>query len=191
MEWELKDDYSAVIPEKFQWRNWAEDGEGITGEELIKFVDELFQTLKELDFSDGDKRKKLVHDVFSDINSYMKSGICLRQLINRINEKVDFIDAKQKHTFNDLYEGMLKDLQSAGRAGEYYTPRAVTNFVVEKVDPKLGEIILDPACGTGGFLTSTIAHFGKIQTTDDWNILQTSIKGWEKSHCLICLPRPI
>ena len=143
MEWELKDDYSAVIPEKFQWRNWAEDGEGITGEELIKFVDKLFQTLKELDFSDGDKRKKLVHDVFSDINSYMKNGIYLRQLINRINEKVDFVDAKQKHTFNDLYEGMLKDLQSAGRAGEYYTPRAVTNFVVEKVDPKLGEIILE------------------------------------------------
>ena len=180
MEWELKDDYSAVIPEKFQWRNWAEDAEGITGEELIKFIDELFSDLKNLDFSDGDKRKKLVHDVFSDINSYMKNGIYLRELINRINEKVDFIDAKQKHTFNDLYEGMLKDLQSAGRAGEYYTPRAVTNFVVEKVDPKLGEIVLDPACGTGGFLTSTIAHFGKIQTTDDWNTLQTSIKGWEK-----------
>ena len=180
MEWELKENYSAVIPEKFQWRNWAEDGEGITGEELIKFVDKLFSDLKNLDFSDGDKRKKLVHDVFSDINNYMKSGICLRELINRINEKVDFIDAKQKHTFNDLYEGMLKDLQSAGRAGEYYTPRAVTNFVVEKVDPKLGEIVLDPACGTGGFLTSTIAHFGNIQTTDDWNTLQTSIRGWEK-----------
>ena len=180
MEWELKENYSAVIPEKFQWRNWAEDSEGITGEELIKFVDELFSDLKNLDFSDGDKRKKFVHDVFSDINSYMKSGIYLRELINRINEKVDFIDAKQKHTFNDLYEGMLKDLQSAGRAGEYYTPRAVTNFVVEKVDPKLGEIVLDPACGTGGFLTSTIAHFGKIHTTDDWNILQTSIRGWEK-----------
>ena len=180
MEWGLKENYSAVIPEKFQWRNWAEDCEGITGEELIKFVDELFSDLKNLDFSDGDKRKKLVHDVFSDINNYMKSGIYLRKLINRINEKVDFIDSKQKHTFNDLYEGMLKDLQSAGRAGEYYTPRAVTNFVVEKVDPKLGEIVLDPACGTGGFLTSTIAHFGKIQTTDDWNILQTSIRGWEK-----------
>lgn len=180
MEWELKENYSAVIPEKFQWRNWAEDSEGITGEELIKFVDELFSDLKNLDFSDGDKRKKFVHDVFSDINSYMKSGIYLRELINRINEKVDFIDAKQKHTFNDLYEGMLKDLQSAGRAGEYYTPRAVTNFVVEKVDPKLGEIVLDPACGTGGFLTSTIAHFGNIQTTDDWNTLQTSIRGWEK-----------
>lgn len=110
----------------------------------------------------------------------MKSGIYLRQLINRINEEVDFIDANQKHAFNELYEGMLKDLQSAGRAGEYYTPRAVTNFVVEKVNPKLGETVLDPACGTGGFLTSTIAHFGKILTTEDWNTMQASIKGWEK-----------
>ena len=180
MEWELKDDYSPVIPEKFQWRNWAEDAEGITGDELLEFIGELFKTLKELDFSDGDKRKKLVHDVFSDINNYMKSGIELRKLINRINEKVDFIDAHSKHTFNELYEGMLKDLQSAGRAGEFYTPRAVTNFVVEKVNPKLGEIILDPACGTGGFLTSTIAHFGNIENTADLNILQTTIKGWEK-----------
>lgn len=180
MEWELNDDYSAVIPEKFQWRNWAEDKEGITGDELIKFVDELFRTLKDLDFSDGNKKKKIVRDVFLDIHNYMKSGIYLRQLINRINEKVDFIDANQKHAFNELYEGMLKDLQSAGRAGEYYTPRAVTNFVVEKVNPKLGETVLDPACGTGGFLTSTIAHFGKICTTEDWNTMQTSIKGWEK-----------
>ena len=180
MEWELKDDYQAVIPEKFQWRNWAEDAEGITGEELIKFIEELFTTLKNLDTSDGDARKFIVKNVFTDVNNYMKSGIFLRKLIDRINEKVDFIDAKQKHTFNDLYEGMLKDLQSAGRAGEFYTPRPVTNFVVEKVDPKLGEIILDPACGTGGFLTSTINHFGKVFNTEDLRILQTSINGWEK-----------
>lgn len=180
MEWELKDDYSPVIPEKFQWRNWAEDKAGITGDELLEFINYLFKNLRELDFSDGDKRKKLVHDVFSDINNYMKNGIYLRELINRINEKVDFIDANSKHTFNELYEGMLKDLQSAGRAGEYYTPRAVTNFVVEKVNPKLGEIILDPACGTGGFLTSTIAHFGNIENTRDFEILQNTIRGWEK-----------
>ena len=180
MEWELKKDYSPVIPEKFQWRNWADDAEGITGDELLEFTNALFKTLKELDFSAGDKRKKLVRDVFADINNYMKSGIELRKLINAINKKVDFIDAKSKHTFNELYEGMLKDLQSAGRAGEYYTPRAVTNFVVEKVNPKLGEIILDPACGTGGFLTSTIAHFGNIESTKDFDILQNTIRGWEK-----------
>ena len=93
---------------------------------------------------------------------------------------VDFIDATQKHTFNELYEGMLKDLQSAGRAGEFYTPRPVTNFIVEKIDPQLGETVLDPACGTGGFLTSTIAHMGSITTTEQLNTLQTTIFGWEK-----------
>ena len=106
-------------------------------------MDKLFTKLKRLDTSDGDMRKFVVRNVFEDINNYMKSGVYLRQLINRINEKVDFIDATQKHTFNNLYEGMLKDLQSAGRAGEFYTPRPVTNFIVEKVDPKLGETVLE------------------------------------------------
>lgn len=180
MEWELREKNVGVIPEGYRWRDWAEDREGITGDALIKFVDELFAKLKKLDASDGDMRKYVVRNVFEDINNYMKSGIYLRQLINRINEKVDFIDATQKHTFNDLYEGMLKDLQSAGRAGEFYTPRPVTNFIVEKVNPKLGEIVLDPACGTGGFLTSTIAHIGKINSTEELELLQTTINGWEK-----------
>lgn len=180
MEWEFRSDYHGVIPQGYRWRDWATDKEGITGDALIAFVDKLFTTLKKLDASDGDMRKFVVRNVFEDINNYMKSGIYLRQLINRINEKVDFIDATQKHTFNDLYEGMLKDLQSAGRAGEFYTPRPVTNFIVEKVDPKLGETVLDPACGTGGFLTSTIAHFGSIKTTEELEKLQTTINGWEK-----------
>lgn len=180
MEWEFRKDYAGTIPRGYRWRDWADDKEGITGDALIAFVGKLFTTLTKLDTSDGDVRKFVVRNVFLDINNYMKSGIYLRQLINRINEKVDFIDARQKHTFNDLYEGMLKDLQSAGRAGEFYTPRPVTNFIVEKVDPKLGEIVLDPACGTGGFLTSTIAHMGEVSTTEELQILQTSINGWEK-----------
>lgn len=180
MEWEFRSDYKGVIPEGYRWRDWAENKEGITGDALIKFIDGLFDKLKKLDISDGDTRKFVVRNVFSDINNYMKSGIYLRQLINRINEKVDFIDATQKHTFNDLYEGMLKDLQSAGRAGEFYTPRPVTNFIVEKIDPKLGETILDPACGTAGFLTSTIAHIGSVQTVEELQELQRSINGWEK-----------
>lgn len=180
MEWEFRQDYKGVIPKGYRWRDWAENKEGITGDALIKFIDELFVKLKKLDTSDGDMRKFVVRNVFEDINNYMKSGVYLRQLVNRINEKVDFIDATQKHTFNDLYEGMLKDLQSAGRAGEFYTPRPVTNFIVEKVDPKLGEMVLDPACGTGGFLTSTIAHIGSVTTTEDFEKLQTSINGWEK-----------
>lgn len=180
MEWEFRPDCHGVIPEGLRWRDWAADKEGITGDALIAFVDKLFTKLKRLDTSDGDMRKFVVRNVFEDINNYMKSGVYLRQLINRINEKVDFIDATQKHTFNDLYEGMLKDLQSAGRAGEFYTPRPVTNFIVEMVNPKLGETVLDPACGTGGFLTSTIAHLGSVTTTEELEKLQTSINGWEK-----------
>ena len=180
MEWEFKPDYKGIIPVGYRWRDWADDKEGITGDALIKFVGELFEKLKKLDTSDGDMRKFVVRSVFEDINNYMKSGIQLRKLINAINEKVDFNDAREKHTFNELYEGMLRDLQSAGQAGEYYTPRPVTNFIVEKVDPKLGEVVLDPACGTGGFLTSTIAHFGSIKSTEELATLQKSITGWEK-----------
>lgn len=180
MEWELKPNAKPVIPVGFRWRDWAEDKEGITGDALMSFVDDLFHTLKNLDISDGDMRKFTVKSVFEDTNNYMKSGINLRKLINKMNEKVDFIDATQKHTFNDLYEGMLKDLQSAGKAGEFYTPRPVTNFIIEKVDPKLGETVLDPACGTGGFLTSTINHFGKINTVEEYELLQKSVNGWEK-----------
>jgi len=180
MEWEFRPEYAGVIPEGYRWRDWAENPEGITGDALIKFIADLFDKLKNLDASNGDMRRIVVRAVFEDINNYMKSGIYLRQLVNRINEKVDFIDATQKHTFNDLYEGMLKDLQSAGRAGEFYTPRPVTNFIVEKLDPKLGERVLDPACGTGGFLTSTIAHLGSMKTVEDLQTLQTTIYGWEK-----------
>ena len=180
MEWEFKPDYKGIIPVGYRWRDWADDKEGITGDALIKFVGELFEKLRKLDVSDGDMRKYVVRNVFEDINNYMKSGIQLRKLINAINDKVDFNDAREKHTFNELYEEMLRDLQSAGQAGEYYTPRPVTNFIVEKVNPKLGEVVLDPACGTGGFLTSTIAHLGSITTTEELATLQKSITGWEK-----------
>ena len=180
MEWEFKPGYKGIIPAGYRWRDWADNKEGITGDALIKFVGELFETLRKLDVSDGDMRKYVVRNVFEDINNYMKSGVQLRKLINAINDKVDFNDARERHTFNELYEEMLRDLQSAGQAGEFYTPRPVTNFIVEKVDPKLGEIVLDPACGTGGFLTSTIAHFGSIQSTEELAMLQKSINGWEK-----------
>ena len=180
MEWEFRNDYTGTIPKGYRWRDWADNKEGITGDALIVFVGELFTAITKLDTSNGDVRKFLVRNVFMDINNYMKSGIYLRQLINRINDRFDFIDARQKHTFNDLYEGMLKDLQSAGRAGEFYTPRPVTNFIVEKIDPKLGETVLDPACGTGGFLTSTITHIGDVSTTEELQMLQTAINGWEK-----------
>ena len=180
MEWELKGEYKPVIPIGYRWRDWAENKEGVTGDNLVKFVEDLFSTLKKFDVSGGDMRKFVVKNTFEDINNYMKSGVQLRQLINEINKKVDFIDAMEKHSFNELYEGMLKDLQSAGKAGEFYTPRPVTNFIVEKVNPKLGEKVIDPACGTGGFLTSTIKHFGDVSTTEQLKMLQESINGIEK-----------
>ena len=187
-EWELnalmnRKQYRSVIPEGYRWRDWAEDKEGITGEALINFIDGsegLFATLKRLSSVNGDMKSFVVSNVFEDINNYMKSGVNLRNLINRINEKVDFVDATKKHTFNDLYEGMLKDLQSAGRAGEFYTPRPVTNFIVEKISPKLGEKVLDPACGTGGFLTSTISYLGNVSSVEDLDKLQNTVHGWEK-----------
>lgn len=180
MEWELKEGYIPVIPEGYRWRDWAEDKEGDTGETLIRFIEELFATLKNLDTSDGNMKKFIVKSTFEDINNYMKSGVQLRQLVNEINKKVDFVDALEKHSFNELYEGMLKDLQSAGKAGEFYTPRPVTNFIVEQINPNLSERVLDPACGTGGFLTSTIKHFGEITTTEQLKMLELSINGMEK-----------
>jgi len=178
-EWEFQPDYQPVIPCGYRWRDRAADNAGMTGDTLITFVNELFSVLKDLDIA-ANRRREVVRNVFRDTNNYMKSGIHLRQLINRINEKVHFDDAREKHTFNDLYEGMLKDLQSAGRAGEFYTPRPVTNFIVEMLDPKLNEKILDPACGTGGFLTSTIAHLGKVSSIEELQLLQNAVIGWEK-----------
>ena len=151
--------YVPPIPEKFQWRNWAADPEGITGEALLAFVNgELFPALKGLQLTGkpGDRRK-VVRDVFEDAYNYMKSGQLMRQVLNKING-VDFNTLADRQHFGDIYEQILTDLQSAGNAGEYYTPRAVTAFMVDRIDPHPGEILFDPACGTGGFLTCSIRH---------------------------------
>src|ERR1700688_188651 len=151
--------YHSPIPAKLRWREWASDPEGITGEELLTFVNiQLFPQLKELAVAgkQGDRRR-VVRDVFEDAYNYMKSGQLMRQVINKINE-VDFNNLAERQHFGDIYEQVLNDLQSAGNAGEYYTPRAVTAFMVDRIDPRPGEILLDPACGTGGFLTCSIRH---------------------------------
>lgn len=178
-EWELEDDCVPVIPEQYRWRNWAEDDEGITGDALIEHVENMFRTLRNLDVSDGDPRKFLVRDVMEGVNNFMKSGTLLRQVINKINADINFDEVKTAHLFNGIYESMLKDLQSAGKAGEFYTPRPVTKFIVDMVNPQLGEIVLDPACGTGGFLTSVIDRFN-IKTADEYRTLQKTIRGIEK-----------
>lgn len=178
----LEDKYHSPMPERLRWRNWAADAEGITGEALAEFINnDLFKTLKGL--TSPEPRAQLVRHVFEEANNYMKSGTLMRQVINKINE-VDFNRKNDLHLFGDIYEQILRDLQSAGNAGEFYTPRAVTQFMVEMVDPKLGEKVLDPACGTGGFLTNTIEHVRKryVHSIEDEQILQASIKGVEKKQ---------
>ena len=183
-EWELLDDnYRSPVPEKLRWRHWAADTEGITGDELLDFVNnQLFPTLKNLTHPADDPRGFVIRSVFEDAYNYMKSGQLMRQVINKITEGIDFNKAQDRHLFGDLYEQILRDLQNAGNAGEYYTPRPVTQFMVEMVDPKLGEPMLDPACGTGGFITCTIEHVRKryVKTVEDERLLQASIHGVEK-----------
>ncbi len=176
----IKDDYISPIPSELQWRNWAKDDEGITGDELLDFIDnKLFATLKNL--STSNKRALLIKEVFEGNNNYMKSGTIIRQVINKINE-VDFNNSEDRHLFGDIYETILKELQSAGNSGEFYTPRAITHFVTQMVNPTLNDIVLDPACGTGGFLVNAIEHItnnGELKTPEDRVTLQNNIKGME------------
>ncbi|MEZ9198541.1 N-6 DNA methylase [Shewanella sp. 10N.286.54.B9] len=190
LELEL-DDYREPIPAEFLWRNWAADNQGITGDELLDFVnDELFPQLKNLTAPiDMNPRGYVVKAAFSDAFNYMKNGTLLRQVINKLNE-IDFTDSKERHLFGDLYEQILKDLQSAGNAGEFYTPRAITKFIVAVTDPKLGESIMDPACGTGGFLACAFDHVkaNYVTSGEDHQTLQQQIHGVEKKQLphLLC-----
>lgn len=174
--------YKSPLPENLRWRNWAADPEGMTGDGLLEFINnQLFKRLKDLSFDESeDPRAFIVREVFADSYNYMKSGTLIRQVINKINE-IDFNKADDRHAFNDLYEHLLKELQSAGNAGEYYTPRPLTRFVVEMVAPKLGEKTLDPACGTGGFLIDALEYIRKheVKTTADEKKLQAQIHGVE------------
>jgi len=177
----LNENYLSPIPAEFQWRNWAADDEGITGDELFNFIDhKMFPTLKNLHSASSDQRAFLIKEVFEGNNNYMKSGTIIRQVVNKLNE-IDFNSSDDRHVFGDIYEGILKELQSAGDSGEFYTPRAITGFIAEMVNPKLGERILDPACGTGGFLTEAIEHIRKNEVTNisHRKTLQQSIKGIE------------
>jgi type I restriction enzyme M protein len=184
LEWELlSDDYQSPLPERYRWRNWAADPEGMTGDELKSFIDnELFPGLQGLEKYSRTPAAYVVRGVFEDAYNYMKSGQLIRQVINKIQEGVDFNKAQERHAFGDMYEQLLRDLQNAGNAGEFYTPRPVTEFMVRMVDPKLDEKVMDPACGTGGFLTCTIEHKRQryVKTPDDERALQASIHGVEK-----------
>lgn len=185
-EWEIyEDNYKSIIPEHLRWRNWAvdkKDGKAKTADDLLNFINqELFPTLKNLEISqDTPMGQKIVKDVFEDNNNYMKDGVLLRQVINIIDE-LNFDDYNDKHAFGEIYEKILKDLQSAGNAGEFYTPRAVTDFMALMLHPELNEKIADFACGTGGFLTSVLNILDdKVSSTDDRELYKNAVFGIEK-----------
>lgn len=209
-DWEWDDeDYVSIIPEECRWQNWAVDdhtGTALTGDKLLNFVNNtLFPVLKGTDIKDSNGKviipgvkvdsstpikKAIVQTTFADANQYMKDGVLLRQVINVIDE-LDLSDYEESHAFGEIYESILKELQSAGSAGEFYTPRAVTDFMAEMIQPQIGEKMADFACGTGGFLTSWLNQLKKqISTTDNQEEYGSSIYGIEKNSFLICYALP-
>src|SRR4051812_22651905 len=178
-------EYRSPIPNKYQWRAWAANPEGLTGDALLSFVnDELFPDLKSLPASaKAGARRRVVKDVFEDAYNYMKSGQLMRQVVNKISQ-IDFNSLTERQHFGDIYEQILTDLQSAGNAGEYYTPRAVTAFMAERIDPRPGEILLDPACGTGGFLTCSLRHMEEkyVKNVKDREKMHAALRAVEKKQ---------
>lgn len=207
-DWEVEDDYSSIIPDECRWNNWAYDdksGNALTGDKLLDFVNNtLFPVLKGNDIKDnagntlikGIKvtaetpiKKAVVKTAFEDVNNYMKDGVLLRQVINIIDE-LDLNDNDEIHAFGSIYEDILKELQSAGSSGEFYTPRAVTDFMAKMIKPQIGETVADFACGTGGFLTSWLNELApQIKSVDDREQYDDSIYGVEKKQfpCILCV----
>ena len=208
-DWEWDDeDYVSIVPEECRWRNWAVDdhtGNALTGDKLLNFVNNtLFPVLKGNDIKDaagkiiipGVKvdsstpiKKAIVQTTFADANQCMKDGVLLRQVINVIDD-LDLGDYEESHAFGEIYETILKELQSAGSSGEFYTPRAVTDFMAKMINPQIGEQVADFACGTGGFLTSWLKELSKkVKTTEDQEAYDNSIYGIEKKQfpCMLCI----
>jgi type I restriction enzyme M protein len=177
----VQDNYRSPLPKALRWSEWAAYDEGITGDALLGFVNnELMPKLQAL--SGTSKLSGIIRMTFSDANNYMKNGTLLRQVVNKING-IDFNASDDRHMFGDIYEKLLRDLQAAGNAGEFYTPRAVTQFLVDQVNPRIGETVMDPACGTGGFLTCAIEHLRKqAKKAEHEKSIQASISGIEKKH---------
>lgn len=203
-EWE--DDnaaYQSPLPERFRWRNWAAHVAGADGKkapqktptEIVGFVNnELFPTLKGQIDADRSPQHKVIREVFRDANNYMKSGPQMLAVIEKLEEAINFHDFKTRASLGDVYEQMLNDLRGAGNAGEFYTPRAITAFMADRVNPRLDkrETVMDPACGTGGFLTAVIDHFRNQLTTkssaEDKRAIEDLIHGIEKKQLphLLC-----
>ncbi|TBF80812.1 HsdM family class I SAM-dependent methyltransferase [Rhizobium leguminosarum] len=188
----LDPNYESPLPQRLRWSSWAADEEGLTGEELLAFIsNELFTQLRSLTSNvRGPKLAFVIQSVFTDAHNYMKNGTLLRQVVNKINE-INFNNTGDKHAFGDVYEQLLRDLQSAGNSGEFYTPRAVTQFMVDMIDPQLRDMVLDPACGTGGFLAQIVDHKSDnyVQSVEDAEAVQNTIFGVEKKALphLLCV----
>lgn len=186
-DWEFNEDnYQSIIPEICRWRNWAHDenGKGLTGDALLAFVNNtLFPQLKSIEVTPQTPIKKaIVRTTFEDANNYMKDGVLLRQVVNVIDE-LDLGDYNEIHAFGEIYETILKELQSAGSSGEFYTPRAVTDFMAQMINPQVGQKMADFACGTGGFITSWLKELEKkVKTTDDIEQYNQSVYGIEKKQ---------
>ena len=200
-DWELEeDDYASIIPEPCRWSNWAVDdrsGSAMTGDTLLQFVNNvLFPVLKGNEAKDAAGtvipgvtvtpetpiKKAIVRTTFEDANNYMKDGVLLRQVLNVIDD-LDLGDYEESHAFGEIYETILKELQSAGSSGEFYTPRAVTDFMAQMIRPQIGERMADFACGTGGFLTSWLKALEKnVSTVEDQKSFGSSVFGIEKKQ---------
>lgn len=187
-DWKVSDrDYESIIPEDCRWQNWAADdhsGSALTGDELLSFVNNtLFPTLHDLNVTaETPIKKAIVKATFEDTHNYMKNGVLLRQVLNIIDE-IDFSDYQESHAFADIYESILKELQNAGTAGEFYTPRAVTDFMAQMIRPQIGEQMADYACGTGGFITSWLKELRqRVRSTSDEKAYSHSIYGIEKKQ---------
>ncbi|PTP34943.1 N-6 DNA methylase [Vibrio splendidus] len=195
--------YNSPIPEQYRWRNWAAfkvDAQGkkqpkIAGSELTNFVNNrLFPALKDGIDANAGKQHKVIKQVFEDANNYMKSGPLMLAIIEKLEDSINFHDFKTRANIGDVYEQLLNDLRGAGNAGEFYTPRAITQFMAQMVNPRLDkrETVLDPACGTGGFLTAAIDHFrtqvSKKSSAEDKKAIEELIFGFEKKQLphLLC-----
>ncbi|CAG0964373.1 putative type I restriction enzymeP M protein [Methanosarcinales archaeon] len=178
--------YKTAIEPPYRWRDWAAKEDGITGDELIAFINNdeavipdgtrgagLFAYLRNLHGANGGDRRDVIATVFRGTINRMVNGYLLRDVINKVNS-IHFTASEEIHTLSHLYESMLKEMRdTAGDSGEFYTPRPVIRFMVDVTDPKLGEVVLDPACGTGGFLVETYEHLRKqCNRVEDFEVLQ-------------------
>jgi type I restriction enzyme M protein len=178
--------FKPAIEKPYRWRDWAVQADGITGDELLVFINNdetirpdgkrgagLFRYLRTLTSSNGDDRRDVISTVFKGVDNRMKSGYLLRDVINKLNG-IHFTSSEELHTLGALYESMLREMRdAAGDSGEFYTPRAVVRLMVELTDPRLGESVLDPASGTGGFLVEAYSYLSKqVKTVADRKVLQ-------------------